>query len=57
MKSSRSPRKQTFEESHETIQPYKSLPTPPKCVKHEYERREDGFNNIFLQCKICGTLK
>lgn len=54
----KNPRQATFEESKITIYPYITLPTKViKCMSHNFERREDGFGHIFLQCKTCGITK
>lgn len=51
-------KKMTYEESKQTIMPYKSLPTNnTKCKEHLMERREDAIGHRWLQCKFCGISK
>ena len=50
-------KKQTYQESGQTIQPYTSLPTKNiKCINHEYEKRQDNFGHRWLQCKKCAVV-
>lgn len=47
----------TFQESGETIQPLTNFANKSvKCNNHTYEKREDGFGHIFIQCKKFGQL-
>jgi hypothetical protein len=49
-------RRLTYEESKETIRPYESLPSVPKCKKHTEEISSDNFGRTFKRCLDCWTV-
>lgn len=50
-------RRMTYEESKQTIYPYKTLPSTKKCIKHDYKLSQDTTGHSWLQCNKCGTVK